>query len=124
MILSDTRSVKATRDHVSAAFLAQKMFETARSFKFELLDSEQYSSEPDKQKKTLEWILKNDTNMNQQKINGILYKITNVNIEPVKNKNAVDDPWFLVLFSFAIEYQSPDGRSHRLDLATGIAQEE
>ena len=50
VVISQTQTVTKTRDHSQAAFLAQKIFETAHSFSFRLLDADQYNNDAEKQK--------------------------------------------------------------------------
>jgi len=58
VIISQTKTVTATRDHSQAAFVAQKIQETCRSYRFDMIEADQYASKPAEQKKTFEWRLK------------------------------------------------------------------
>ncbi len=122
VILSETKAVTGTRDHTMAAFVAQNLIETARNYKFAYLDADQYSGQPDIQQTTFEYALTHQ--LKEKTINGIKYEVKDARIDPVKNTLAPDEPPILVLFKFAIEYTGTDGRNHRLDLSTAIAQEE
>lgn len=122
VILSDTKAVTATRDHTMAAFVAQNILETARNYKFAYLEADQYAGKPDMQQKTFEYALKNQ--LKERTINGIKYEIKDALVDPVKNALAPNEPPIMVLIKFAVEYKGLDGRNHRLDISTAIAQEE
>lgn len=124
VITSKTRTVTATRDHSQAAFVAQKVQETARAFKFDLLDSDQYVSNPTMQKKTYEWKLKNEDEYRRHVLNGIEYLIDEVAIDPVFNKEDPDpnQAIILLLFKFTVKYKGKDGRDHNLRINTAIAR--
>ncbi len=127
VIISQTHTVTATRDHSQAAFVAQKIQETCRSYKFDLIEAEQYASNAVQQKKTFEWKLKNDDELRKQVINGIEYIIDpdKTSIDPVPNQFATGNPAPTVyLFKFSITYVGKDKRDHRLDISTAIAQRE
>ncbi|RCK81559.1 MAG: hypothetical protein OZSIB_0693 [Candidatus Ozemobacter sibiricus] len=122
VILSDTKAVTGTRDHTMAAFVAQNLLETARNYKFAYLDADQYAGKPDIQQTTFEYALTHQ--LKEKTVNGIKYEVKDARIDPVKNTLAPDEPPILVLVKFAIEYTGADGRNHRLDISTAIAQEE
>lgn len=124
VITSKTRTVTATRDHSQAAFVAQKIQEMARAFKFDLLDSDKYSSDLQMQKKTYEWKLKNQDEYKRHNLNGIDYLIEDVAIDPALNKEDADpnQPAILYLFRFTVKYKGKDGRDHQLRINTAISQ--
>lgn len=127
VIISQTKTVTATRDHSQAAFVAQKIQETCRSYRFDMIEADQYAAKPAEQKKTFEWRLKNDDELRKQVINGIEYKIDpdKTLIDPVPNQFATGNPAPTVyLFKFSITYLGKDNRDHRLDISTAIAQRE
>lgn len=127
VIVSQTQTVTATRDHSQAAFVAQKLQEICRSYSFDLIDADQYTLDPVKQKKTFEWKLKNDDELKKQVINGIEYNVDpdRTRIDPVPNKLATSDAApSIFLFKFSITYTGKDKRGHRLDVSTAIAQRE
>lgn len=124
VITSKTRTVTATRDHSQAAFVAQKVQETARAFKFDLIESDQYSSDPQMQKKTYEWKLKNEDDFRRHNLNGIEYLIDEVAIDPAVNKEDPDtnQSVILLLFKFTVKYTGKDGRDHSLRINTAISR--
>ena len=127
VIISQTQTVTATRDHSQAAFVAQKIQETCRSYSFDMIEAEQYASDAARQKKTFEWKLKNDDELRKQVINGIEYIVDpdKTAIDPAPNQFATGNPAPTVyLFKFSITYVGKDKRDHRLDIATAIAQRE
>lgn len=124
VIMSQTKSVTATRDHSQAAFLAQRTEEIARSYAFEFLDSDKYNSNKILQKKTFEWKMNNLVSMNQYTSNGITYNIKNVLVDPVVNSRSPSDPPIMYLLHFTIEYVGQDKRDHRLDIDTALAKRE
>jgi competence protein ComGC len=122
VISTKTRAVTSTRDHSQAAFVGQKIQEMARAFKFDMLEADRYDSEPDKQKRTFEWQLKNKDEFNTQIVNGIAYKVEDVDISPVANKNdsdSINHP-LLQLLKFTIKYDGKDGKQHLLNFNTAI----
>jgi len=126
VIVSQTQTVTATRDHSSAAFVAQKVQEICRSFKFDMLDADQYSDEA-KKKKTFEWKIKNDDEYRKHPINGIDYLIVpeETAIDPVLTDAAGPGSIPNVyVFKFTIAYEGKDKRNHRLSVSTAISQRE
>lgn len=124
VIMSQTHSVTATRDHSQATFLAQRTQEICRSYTFDLIEADQYSSELQKQKKTFEWKLKNTDELSKYESNGIKYNITDVKVDPVINTLSPNDPTTMLLFHFKIEYLGKDSRNHRLEINTAISKRE
>ena len=124
VIGTKTKTVTATRDHSQAAFVAQKIQETARAFKFALLEADQYSSEPQKQKTTFEWKLKNDDDYRKHSLNGIDYQIEEVAVDAVENKLDSTQASNLCLFKFAVKYTGKDRREHVLRINTAISRRE
>jgi len=124
VIMSQTQTVTSTRDHSQAAFLAQRIQEICRSYSFKLVEADQYSSDPNTQKKTFEWKLKNSDKLNKYESNGITYHVTNVLIDPVVNSFSPSDPTVMYLVHFSIEYLGQDRRNHRLDIDTAISKRE
>ncbi len=127
VIVSQTQTVTATRDHSAAAFVAQKVQELCRSHSFDLIEADQYSADPATQKKTFEWRLKNDDEYRRHLINGIEYLVDpeKTFVTPVPDQFASGNPAPSVyLVKFSISYKSKDKRSHRLDISTAIAQRE
>lgn len=127
VISSQTQTVTATRDHSQAAFVAQKLQEAMRSYRFNLLDADQYNSDPVMQKKTFEWKLKNADELKKHVINGIEYIVDPAltSVDPVKMKNSdPTTPPSAYLVRFSITYKSKDGRNHRLNISTAISQRE
>lgn len=127
VIISQTQTVTATRDHSQAAFVAQKIQEICRSYSFDMIEADQYSSEPATQQKTFEWKLKNNDELRKHVINGIEYIIdpTKTLVDPVPDQFLTGNPAPTVyLVRFSITYIGKDKRSHRLDISTAIAQRE
>lgn len=127
VISSQTQTVTATRDHSQAAFVAQKIQEILRSYRFNLIESDQYSSDTAKQKKTFEWKLKNADELRKHVINNIEYLIDPglTSVDPVVLANSdPSNPPMAYLVKFSITYKSKDGRNHRLNVSTAISQRE
>ena len=127
VIVGQTKTVTATRDHSSAAFVAQKVQEICRSFQFDMIEADQYSSDAAKQKKTFEWKLKNDDEYRQHVVNDITYLIepSDTRIDPIKGKHdGANTPPVALAFHFTITYTSKDQRSHRLEISTAITRRE
>lgn len=127
VIVGQTKTVTATRDHSSAAFVAQKVQELCRSFQFDMIEADQYNSDAGKQKKTFEWKLKNDDEYRKHVINGITYNIDpdETRIDVIKGKHDnVNTKVVALAFRFTIEYTSKDQRNHRLEISTAITRRE
>lgn len=125
VIVSQTKTVTATRDHSSAAFVAQKVQELCRSFQFDMIEAEQYSADADKQKQTFEWRLKNDDQYRKHVINAIEYQILpdETRIDPlIGAHDGANTPPVTLAFHFTIKYVSKDGRDHRLEISTVITR--
>ena len=127
VVISQTQTVTATRDHSQAAFLADKILETARSFPFKMLDSDRYESNADEYKKTFEYKLWNDSDFNTYKINNITYTISSdkdyTSIDAISVKDAASDELpNLYAFKCRILYKGKDGRDHHLDVHTILSQ--
>lgn len=125
VIFRETRTVTATRDHLSAALWGQKLLEITRNYRFDLLDADAdgiagVSGMPEK---TLEWALKQDPTLNRETINNIEYTVVNVKVDPVRNVQAPTRQPIMMLVSFGVAYTGADGRPHVLDVATAIFQE-
>ncbi|HAE38412.1 MAG TPA: hypothetical protein DCG57_07210 [Candidatus Riflebacteria bacterium] len=127
VIVTQTKTVTATRDHSSAAFVAQKIQELARSFQFDMIEAEQYNADQSKQKQTFEWLLKNDDQYRKHVINAVEYQILpdETRIDPLisANDSAKTRPVALA-FHFTIKYISKDGRDHRLEISTVITRKD
>lgn len=123
-ILSQTKTVTSTRDHSQAAFVVQKLQEVLRSYNFRMIEADQYSSDPVKQKKTFEWKLKNSDELKKHVINGIEYLIDPDEVKIDKVKNTLEGPDQVAaayLVRFAINYTSKDGRPHTIKISTAIS---
>lgn len=121
VIIYETKSVNATRDHTQASFFAQKIIESAHACKFELLEAEQYT-DPAIQKTTFEYALNNDDSIRTETINGITYEIpkTKAKIKYATNKNDPTITPNMVYLSFRVEYKGQDQKTHSLDIFTAI----
>lgn len=126
VIVSQTRTVTATRDHAQAAMLAQKIQEICRSYKFNLISAAPYTNDISMQQRTFEWRLKNLDEMNKYLINGVEYRVdpASIKIAAAENANETEQIPILYMLSFSIDYTGKDNRSHRLDIATAIAKRE
>ncbi|PKL48506.1 MAG: hypothetical protein CVV42_09470 [Candidatus Riflebacteria bacterium HGW-Riflebacteria-2] len=127
VIVGQTRTVTATRDHSSAAFIAQKVQELCRSFQFDMIEADQYNSNPNMQKQTFEWKLKNDDEYRKHIVNDIVYNIDpeETSIEPIKGKHDGANTKLVALaFHFTINYKSKDQRDHQLKISTAITRRE
>ncbi len=124
VINTKTKSVTATRDHSQAAFVAQKVQEMARAFRFDLIEADRYSSDAATQKTTFEWRVKNQDEYKKHVLNGITYLIEDLEIDPVLNKEIPDTDQrpILYLMKFAIRYTGKDGRDHELRINTAISR--
>ncbi len=127
VVISQTQTVTSTRDHSQAAFIADKILELAKACKFEMLDSDTYENEPDKQQKTFEYKLRNDPNYNTFEENGITYTINTdknfTDIAPIYTIGAdPDDIPSVYGFKYRIDYIGKDGKSHCLDIQTVLSQ--
>jgi Tfp pilus assembly protein PilE len=126
VITSKTKAVTSTRDHAQASFVAQKIQETARSYKFDLLEADQYISDTAKQKKTFEWKIKNEDELKKHSLNGIDYLIEDVAIDPVfnsKDPTSQDRP-IIQLFKFTVKYIGKDQKEHILTVNTALSKRE
>ena len=106
VIVSQTQTVTATRDHSQAAFVAQKLQEICRSYSFDMIEADQYAADAVKQKKTFEWKLKNDDAMKKQTINGIDYIIDpdKTRIDPIPSMLSTINPApTIYLFKFSVK---------------------
>lgn len=126
VVISQTQTVTATRDHSQAAFLAEKIIETARSFPFNLLDSDRYESNSEDYKKTFEYKLWNDEKYNTYELNNIKYTISTdkeyTSIDSISNKGAATDELpKIYAFKYRIIYTGKDGREHHLDVHTALS---
>ena len=128
VVISQTQTVTSTRDHSQAAFLADKILETAKAWNFNMLDEDRFTSE-DTKKKTLEYRLRdeNDSEYNTYPLNGITYSISSdknyTSIDPITAINAnPDDLPVSYAFKYRIEYIGKDVRDHHLDIHTILSQ--
>lgn len=124
VMIGQTQAVNATRDHSQAAFLAERILETARSFDFKMLDEERPDNEEDK-KKTLEHRLKNDPEYNKYFINDIEYNLDPdfTSVDPIEVSGALEDSLPTVYaLKYSIVYTGKDGRNHRLNIHTVLSQ--
>lgn len=127
VIVGQTKTVTATRDHSSAAFVAQKVQELCRSFQFDMIEAEQYNADPDKQKQTFEWRLKNDDQYRKHVVNEIEYLIDpdETSIDPLKGiQDDASTPPIALAFGFTIKYTSKDKRDHLLKISTVVTKRE
>ncbi|MBF0543485.1 MAG: hypothetical protein HQM08_03580 [Candidatus Riflebacteria bacterium] len=124
VIINQTQTVSSTRDHLLATFMGQKIIEIARTCRFEYLAQDHFPATSSERLKSLEYIMKNDPVKRVERINDIDYRVVDFKITEVKNKNDLTQPSTLALLSFAIEYTPKDGKNHRLDISTAIAQQE
>jgi len=127
VIVGQTKTVTATRDHSSAAFIAQKIQELCRSFQFDMIEAEQYSADTNTQQQTFEWRLKNDDQYRKHVVNGIEYLIDpdETSIDPLKSiHDDANTPPIALAFSFVIKYTSKDKRDHLLKISTVVTRRE
>jgi len=126
VIIAETKTVNATRDHTQASFFAQKILESAHTCKFELLEADQYDSDPATQKTTFEYALKNNDDIRTETINGIKYEVVNDdNKDKVKYAADKNDPSVrpnMVFLSFTVKYTGQDKQNHTLDIHTAISK--
>ncbi|MBI3038151.1 hypothetical protein HYY75_03735 [bacterium] len=104
-IMSETKTVTGTRDHSQAAFLGQRILETARTYNFEKLDkfADEYRGKV-------------------FKFNEVDFKIENIDLSEIKTK---DPPGKIAAkkLTFSIKYTS-QRRDLSLDLASVIGRHE
>lgn len=142
VLLTGTRTVTATRDHLGAVFLAQHLFETARTYPFNRLDMHQFPPGSQEEKECLEWDLLNDGGdpaydkiKRIQNINGVTYEIllgesrrsilSGASPDGLKLLRSNLDPEpqpSVALFQFAIVFRGQDGKEHEQRFATAIPQ--
>ncbi|HNW35989.1 MAG TPA: hypothetical protein PKM25_13710 [Candidatus Ozemobacteraceae bacterium] len=122
VIISETKTVNATRDHTQASFFAQKIIESARTCKFDLLDADQYASDLNTQKTTFEYALNNDDKVRTDTINGIRYQVKQAKIKYAVDKTDSTIRCNTVFLSFRVEYDGQDGKNHSLDIWTAISK--
>lgn len=125
VIISETKTVNATRDHTQASFFAQKILESAHACKFDLLDADQYDDDPVTQKTTFEYALENNDDFRTDTINGIKYEVVKTNDDQVKfaaDKNDPDVKPSMVFLSFTVKYIGQDKSPHTLDIHTAISR--
>ena len=125
VIIGQTQTVTATRDHAQAAFLAEKIIETARSYPFDMLEEERHNDDTSKKENTFEYRIKNKEEYNTFVVNGLTYKIDpkSVFIDQIKTKNAAKDAIpNIYAIKYTIQYVGKDGKDHHLDIHTILAQ--
>lgn len=105
VIMNESRVVTGTRDHSQAAFIAQNLVETARTYKFESLGSfvDEYKD------RTYPY-------------NGIEYTVNDLAIAEIKPASI--DQVAAFKLSFSVRYTSREGRAMSLDLGTIIGRHE
>lgn len=132
VVISQTKTVNATRDHAQAAFVASTIIETARGWEFKLLDKEDYKKyyKDDTNKteaNTLEFLLTTDkeNEYNTYNLNGITYKIDKsfTCFDAIYNKGADKEKSFpsVYTFKYRIVYNGQDGKNHNLDVYTVLS---
>ena len=127
VIVGQTQTVTSTRDHAQAAFIADKILETARSYPFNMLAEESQEKDNDKKKKTFEYRLRNEKEYNTFESNGITYEIDtdpkNTSIDFINIKNASKDAIpNICAFKFLLKYVGKDGKNHQLFIQTILSQ--
>ena len=127
VIIGQTQTVTATRDHAQAAFIAEKVIEIARSYPFDMLDEERHQNDKDssKKEKTFEYRIKNKEEYNTFVVNGITYKIDpeSLFVDPIKAKDVDKDAVpNIYAIKYTIQYTGKDGKDHHLDIHTVLAQ--
>ena len=125
VIISQTQTVTSTRDHSQAAFLANKILELAKSFPFNMLDSDRPQTNPEDYKKTFEYKLQSeeDNEYNTYNMNGITYKISrDKNYTSIDSISSIESGSEAIpkiyAFKYRIEYKGKDGKEHHLDIHT------
>ncbi len=125
-----TATVTATRDHLEAVYMAQRVMEAARTYDFNFLAESQQSTQAEKQK-TFEYDAKNDDNTNpldrvkqKEQINGVVYEIDkdSFKIEQVTNRSDTNAKVPVVVYRFSIVYKSRDGKNHELPVSAAISR--
>jgi len=111
VILSETKVVTGTREHSQAAFLGQRILETARTYNFAKLDAfvTEYSGK------------EFNVNETKYKVEGMdLVNIQTTDPTPVDDKDKIAAK----RLKFSIKYTTRDNNHLSLDLATIIARHE
>lgn len=104
VIMNETKAITGTREHTQAAFIAQRVLEAARTYKFDNL--EQFGTEH--QAKTFT-------------VNKIDYLVQNLLLEEITTTDPPDKIAARKL-SFSVQYKTREGRESKLDIATIIAR--
>jgi len=125
------KMVNATREHIQAAFVAQKVIEMFRAHSFRLI-SEAKADESEKSE-TFEHKLKNDDFYKKHVLNNVVYEVVtdSVKILPVwtseaaenEGKNSAKKPNAYV-FQFEIKYEDSRNKIHTLPVTTALTRRE
>lgn len=124
-----TATVTATRDHLEAVYMAQRVMEAARTYDFNFLAISQQSGSAEQQK-TFEYDAKNDSAdpldrvKQKEVINGITYEIETATfaIQQGKNRSDANANVPVVAYRFSIVYTSRDGKKHELPVSAAISR--
>ncbi|HOY67414.1 MAG TPA: hypothetical protein PLP29_11025 [Candidatus Ozemobacteraceae bacterium] len=122
VIISETKTVTATRDHTQASFFAQQILEAARACPFDLLDADQYNTDENTKKKTFEYALNTNDEIRKGTINGITYEVKQPKIKFAADKSDASNRPNMVYLSFRVEYKGQDTKTHTLDVFTAISK--
>ena len=130
VISHGTQTVSATREHLEAVYMAQRVIEIGRTFDFQHLAKAQHTAAAE-QKLTFEYDAGFDDNTDpldrvkqKEQINGVIYEIKDFKIEQLSDRNTTTNKVPMMVYSFAIEYLSRDKKPHRLDASSAIVRKE
>jgi hypothetical protein len=125
VLISNTSTISSTRDHVMAAFWAQRILEIARTYPFDKLDMDQFPVGDVRRKDTLEYdMIADDATKDRiplgEQINHIKYFLEDVKVGYVKTKSDPAANAKLCLISFTVKYTGLDQRTHKFDVHTAV----
>ncbi|HNV70506.1 MAG TPA: hypothetical protein PKO06_12470 [Candidatus Ozemobacteraceae bacterium] len=126
-----TATVTATRDHLEAVYMAQRVMEAARTYDFNMLSKDQATRSGGDPNKTFEYDATFDDNTDpldrvkqKEQINGVVYEIDKASfkIEQVTNRSDTGAKVPVVAYRFLIVYKSKDGKNHELPVSAAISR--
>jgi len=137
VLISGTKSIRATRDHVLAAYFAHRALETVRSYPFDSLVRQQWPDGSIEAEMTLQSDMEGKKGGTTgfslteklkayEQINWVIYEVVNPKIELCSTDGPARKPSeaLFAKISFQVRFTTPDGRIQTLDVATARARGE
>ncbi len=127
VISGGAKTVVSTKDQNQAVFIAQQVMERARSFPFDSLAFDHDGLSNEAKLRTFEHEMKNNPEFNSFNINGINYRVVNLDIKEIgskfsKNKEGKKSS---ALISFEVEYEGKNRQKrHSLEFHSVLAKQE